>query len=340
MQRAAMNTGRVETHKFESEVLRDNPLGDPHVRRVPVYLPPSYDASGSRRYPVIFVLTGFTGRGRMLLNDNPWSPSLDDRMDALVAGGAPEAILVMPDCFTRFGGSQYVDSTATGRYETHVVSELVPWVDRTYRTLAARDHRGVAGKSSGGFGAIHLGMLHPDVFGAIACHSGDMLFEYCYKTDFPKACSVLQAAGGVRKFLEAFEAKLQKSKDDFLTLNIVAMAACYSPDAKEEMGVGLPFDLATGLPRPDVWERWLEYDPLTIVPACLDALRDMRLLWIDCGTRDEYHLHHGARAFSTELRRARIAHVHEEFDDGHMNVQYRYDVSLPKIAAAIGAGAP
>ena len=144
----------------------------------------------------LMLLTGFTGRGRMLLNDNPWSPSLDDRLDTLIAAGAPELIAVMPDCFTRFGGSQYMDSSATGRYATHVVEELVPWADARYRTLAQREHRGVAGKSSGGYGALHLGMSHPDVFGAIACHSGDMLFEYCYQVDFPKACSVIQEAGG------------------------------------------------------------------------------------------------------------------------------------------------
>src|SRR5262249_12619431 len=227
--------------------------GDPHERRVPVYLPPSYDTDARRRFPVVFVLTGFTGRGRMLLNDNPWSPALDDRMDALIAAGGPEAILVMPDCFTRFGSSQSVYSTPTGRDETHAVRELVPWADATFRTLPGRDHRGVAGKSSGGFGALRLGMAHADVFGALACHSGDMLFEYCYQTDFPKACSVLQAAGGVQRFLTGFEASPQKGKDDFLTLNILAMAACYSPDPAAELGVALPFDLATGLPRADVW---------------------------------------------------------------------------------------
>ncbi len=330
-----MNAGRVEITRFESAALKDNPLGDPHERRVPVYLPPSYDSERTRRYPVVFVLTGFTGRGRMLLNDNPWSPSLDDRMDRLIAGGSPELILVMPDAFTRFGGSQYMDSAATGRYETHVIEELVPWVDRTYRTLATRDHRGVAGKSSGGFGALRLGMRHPRVFGAVACHSGDMLFEYCYRPDFPKACSVLQGAGGVRRFLEGFEAKPQKGKDDFLALNIVAMAGCYSPDAGAELGVGLPFDLSTGLPRPEVWERWLAHDPLALLSRHADALRALRLLWIDCGTRDEYHLHHGARAFAAELRRLDIAHYHEEFDDGHMNVPYRYDQSLPALARAL-----
>jgi enterochelin esterase family protein len=271
----------------------------------------------------------------MLLNDNPWSPSLDDRMDALIAGGCPELILVMPDCFTRFGGSQYVDSTATGRYETHLVNELVPWVDARYRTLAAREHRGIAGKSSGGFGAMRLAMLHPDVFGAVACHSGDMLFEYCYQVDFPKACSVIQAAGGPRRFLEAFEAKPQKGKDDFLALNILAMAACYSPEPAAELGVGLPFDLATGLPRADVWQRWLAFDPLRLLPARVDALRSLRLLYVDCGTKDEFHLHHAARAFVAELKKMGIAHHFEEFDDGHMNVPYRYDQSLPRLARAL-----
>ncbi|HEY6196111.1 MAG TPA: alpha/beta hydrolase-fold protein [Candidatus Eisenbacteria bacterium] len=332
---AESSQGRVEIVRFESAVLRGNPAGDPHERRIPVYLPPSYDREPARRFPLLLVLTGFTGRGRMLLNDNPWSPSLDDRCDALIAAGAPEMIVVMPDCLTRFGGSQYVDSTATGRYETHLIEELVPWTDRTFRTLAAREHRGIAGKSSGGFGALRLGMRHPDVFGALACHSGDMLFEYCYRVDFPKACSVLQAAGGVRRFLEAFEARPQKGKDDFLTLNIVAMAACYSPDPAAELGVGLPFDLATGLPRDDVFARWLAFDPLRLLPAHAEALRSLRLVYLDCGTQDEFHLHHGARAFSAELTRLGIAHRYEEYADGHMNVSYRYDQSLPALARAL-----
>ena len=332
-----MRRGRVEIVAFESNVLRGNAAGDPHQRRVPIYLPPGYDEDSRRRFPVVLVLTGFTGRGRMLLNDNPWSPSLDDRMDTLIAAGSPELILVMPDCFTRFGGSQYVNSSATGRYETHLVEELVPWVDARYRTLAAREHRGIAGKSSGGFGALRLGMLHPRTFGALASHSGDMLFEYCYQVDFPKACSVLQAAGGVRRFLEAFEAKPQKGKDDFLALNILAMAACYSPEPAAELGIGLPFDLATGLPRAEAWQRWLAFDPLRLLSANADALRSLRLLYLDCGTKDEFHLHHGARAFTAELERLGIDHRYEEFDDGHMNVPYRYDTSLPELAKALSA---
>jgi S-formylglutathione hydrolase FrmB len=332
-----MARGRVEVHEFESRVLAGNPAGDPHVRRVPVWLPPSYDADRERRYPVLFVLTGFGGRGRMLLNDNPWSPSLDDRLDRLVMAGCGEMIVVMPDCCTRFGGSQYVNSTATGRYADHLLDELVPWTDATFRTRPERAHRGVAGKSSGGFGALTLGMTRPDLFGAIACHSGDMYFDYCYRPDVPKACSVIQEAGGTQAFLERFERRPQKGKDDFLALNILGMAASYSPDAAEELGVALPFDLATGAFRDDVWARWLAHDPLLRLAEREAALRSLALLFIDCGSRDEFHLHHGARLFTRELKARGIAHEHEEFDDGHMNVSYRYDTSLPLLAKALGA---
>jgi enterochelin esterase family protein len=332
-----MARGRVEVHEFESRVLAGNPAGDPPARRVPVWLPPSYDAERARRYPVLFVLTGFGGRGRMLLNDNPWSASLDDRLDHLVSAGCGEMIVVMPDCCTRFGGSQYLNSAATGRYADHLLDELVPWADTTFRTRPDRAHRGVAGKSSGGFGALTLGMSRPDVFGAVACHSGDMYFEYCYRPDVPKACSVLQEAGGTKAFLQRFERRPQKGKDDFLALNILGMAAAYSPDAAAELGVALPFDLATGAFRDDVWARWLAHDPLLRLAEREEALRSLALLYMDCGSRDEFHLHHGARLFSRELRARGIAHEYQEFEDGHMNVSYRYDTSLPRLAQALGA---
>ena len=332
-----MKRGRVEVHEFESRVLAGNAAGDPATRRVPVWLPPSYDSEPARRYPVLFVLAGFTGRGRMLLNDNAWTPALDDRLDALVARGCGELIVVLPDCLTRFGGSQYVNSSATGRYADHLTDELVPWADATFRTRAGREHRGLAGKSSGGFGALTLGMTRPDLFAAVACHSGDMCFDYCYRVDVPKTCTVLQRAGGTRAFLEQFEARPQKDKDDFLALNILAMAACYSPDPAAELGVALPFDLETGAFRDDVWRRWLAFDPLLRLPACEAALRSLSLLYLDCGTRDEFHLHHGARQFRRALAARGIAHTYEEFDDGHMNVPYRYDVSVPLLARALGA---
>jgi enterochelin esterase family protein len=325
--------------RIDSAVLKGNAAGDPHVRTVPVYLPPSYDRSPERRYPVVLMLTGFTGRGRMLLNDSPWAPALDDRMDALIERRrCGEMILVMPDCFTRYGGSQYVNSAATGRYQDHLVDELVPHVDLSYRTLPGREHRGVVGKSSGGYGALRLGLLRPDVFGAVACHSGDMYFDYCYRGDIPKFCSQVQGAGGVKAWLDQFEARLQKKHEDLTTLNILGMAAAYSPcPGAGPFGIEFPCDLETGAFREDVWRRWLEHDPLRMLEHHADALRSLKLLYLDCGTRDEWFLHFGARLFTRRLAALGIAHEYEEFDDGHMNVSYRYDVSLPRMARALGA---
>jgi enterochelin esterase family protein len=330
--------GRVAMERFESKVLNGNAAGDPHVRTVPVYLPPSYDSS-QRRYPVVFMLSGFLGRGRMMLNDNPWNPPLDERMNRLIDSGAcNEMILVMADCFTRYGGSQYLNSSATGRYEDHVVDELVPWADATFRTLGGRDHRGVCGKSSGGYGALTLGMRRPEVFAAVACHSGDMYFDYCYRGDVPVFLANVQRAGGLEAWLESFEAKRQRKHEDFITLNVLGMAASYSPNpATQPFGIDLPCDLESGAFRDDVWARWLPHDPLRMFDACKEALRSMKHLFIDCGTRDEFHLQHGARMFTRRLREASIEYEYEEFDDGHMGITYRYDTSLPRLAAALGA---
>jgi len=183
-----------------------------------------------------------------------------------------------------------------------------------------------------------LAMRHADVFGAVACHSGDMYFDYCYRVDVPKTCSILQMGGGLGPWLEKFEAKLQKKHDDFLALNIVAMAASYSPNpATPPFGIDLPCDLETGAFRDDVWARWLEHDPLQMLDRHADALRSLRLLYLDCGIRDEWSLHLGARILARRLKALGIAHEHQEFDDGHMNVSYRYEVSLPKLSAALGA---
>jgi len=326
--------GRVERTTFTSEVLKSNPCGDPTVRTVPVYLPPGYDENPAARYPVIFCLTGYTGRGVMLLNEDGWAPNIAERMDRLIGSGRVKPmVLVMPDCFTRYGGSQYIDSSATGRYEEHLIRELVPWTDRTYRTRP--DRRGVMGKSSGGFGAITQGMRHPEIFHAVACHSGDMLFEYCYLPDFPKFLNGIQKEGGVAPFFRKFEESVRKKHDDLTVLNILAMAAAYSPDPAGELGIALPFDSRTGRIRDDVWARWLAWDPARLVGRYESALRSLRLLFIDCGTRDEWNLHFGARVLAEELAARGIPHRHEEFDDGHMQITYRYDVSLAALSEAL-----
>lgn len=328
----------IET--FTSRVLDGNPLGDPVTRKLPIILPPDYETSG-RRYPVVVGLTGFTGSGPMMLNVSAWQPNLQERIDALMAGGLlPPAIFVLPDCFTRYGGSQYLNSIAIGRYENYVIDEIIPFVDARYRTLAAPEGRGVFGKSSGGYGAIVLGMKHPEVFGAVACHSGDMYFEMCYKSDFPKFLNTIQKAGGLEAWWNNFERKVKKERQDVEAINILAMAAAYSPNPDAQpLPIDFPFDLHTGELRLDVWQRWLEFDPVYMAEAYAGNLKRLRLLFIDCGWHDEFNLHFGARILVQRLKALRVPHEHEEFDDSHMNIQYRYDVSLPKIVRALAGAA-
>lgn len=329
---------RIVYVTITSAVLADNPLNDPFVRTLPIYLPPSYDDQPERRYAVVWMLTGLFGRGQMLLNDNyVWTPTIQQQLDTLIASGMPEVIMALPDCITRYGGSQYVNSSATGRYEDHLIDELVPFVDAQFRTKPGPEHRAVMGKSSGGYGAIIHGMKHPDVFGAVACHSGDMYFELCYKPDFPKFLNRIAANNhDPQAFLEEFLAKPKKSAADMGALNTLAMAACYSPNPQATgLPIDFPFDLYTGELQPDVWARWLAFDPVELAPHYAENLKQLKLLFIDCGSRDEYNLHYGARILVERLKALGIAYEHEEFDDDHRSISYRYNVSLPKLAAII-----
>ncbi|HVY40307.1 MAG TPA: alpha/beta hydrolase-fold protein [Polyangia bacterium] len=328
----------VAIEVVESRALAGNPLGDPTARRVAVWLPPSYARAPQRRYPLIVWLAGYGGTGEMMFSGTPWQPGLGDRLDALVAAGKMgEVIVAAPDCFTRWGGAQYLDSTALGNYETHVIEEVIPALDQRLRTMPDRAARAIGGKSSGGFGALILAMRHPDRFAAVASHAGDMGFELSLLPDLPVAARTLRRHGGVARFLADFEAREKKSGDAFTTMMVLATAGAYSPDPTREHGIALPFDVDTGAIDWAVWQRWKAWDPVELAGRHAEALRRMKLVFVDAGTRDEHNLDLGARIFVRRLRELGVACEHEEFDDGHRSTAYRYDVSLPKLAAAVGA---
>jgi enterochelin esterase family protein len=327
--------------EFESKALQNNCLGDPSRRKIPVYLPPSYTDRSDRRYPVVFMLHGFTGNSSMWLNTNSfYTPTVPERFENLIGEGkSGEMILVFVDGYNAYGGSQYLNSPATGNYEDYVIEDLVPYIDAKFRTVGKREGRALAGKSSGGYGAVRLAMRHPEVFSAFASHAGDMYFEYCYKPDFPKAVNGLarfvHTPNPVGVFLEEFARAEQKGKM-IDTLNILAMAACYSPHPVDQQGnppFDLPFDLRTGELSQEIWQRWLEYDPVEMLNQSqyVENLKQLKLIYLDAGTRDEFNLHLGARIFVQKARSLGLKPHHEEFEDGHMNINYRYDTSLAKI---------
>ncbi|HEU5229984.1 MAG TPA: alpha/beta hydrolase-fold protein [Ktedonobacteraceae bacterium] len=327
--------GRYEETMFNSEVLKNNPLHDPAERPLWVYLPPGYDEQPERRYPAVYVIQGLTGQLDMWRNRAPFRKSFPELADELFARGeAPPCIVVWVDCWTSLGGSQFLDSPATGRYHTYLCDEIVPWVDAHYRTLPSREHRGIMGKSSGGYGAMVTPMLRPDQWGGLATHAGDALFEICYLPDFRDGVRTLRDryAGSFEKFWEDFHSRPAFSKgSDADLLNIWCMAACYSAD--EDGTVHLPFNSDTGELLPDVWARWLAWDPVRMVPSHAEALRTMKAIYIDSGNRDQFFLDLGAEAFRRALERIGVTDVFFElFDATHSSIEYRYPLSLKYLA--------
>jgi S-formylglutathione hydrolase FrmB len=328
--------GRVDEHIIDSQALTGNPLGDPHQRPIWVYTPPGYDADAGRRYPSIYVIQGLTGQLDMWRNRKAFAPNPIELTDMLFAADTVHAaIVVYLDCWTSLGGSQFLDSPATGRYHTYLCDEVVPFVDARYRTLAARDHRGIAGKSSGGYGAMVTPMLRPDLFGGLATHAGDALFEASYQPDIREAVRALRDAYDFS--YDSFWADLRSrpgrpKKTDGPLLNVYCMAACYSADA--DGTVQLPFELRTGRLRPEQWERWLAWDPVRMAPDHATDLRNMRAVWIDAGRSDDFYLDLGAAAFQAELDKLGVRDaVHFELFDGtHANIEWRYPLALGFLA--------
>ena len=329
--------GKIAFDWIESDSLAQNGLGDSPQKPVTVYTPPGYDSEGSHRYPVIYVLHGYLGDTARLVSAGPWDRNVFQWADYLIRERRmPPAVVVGVDGFTRLGGSQYVDSVQNGNYATYVVNDVVGHVDANYRTIAREGGRAVVGKSSGGFGAMHLAMQHPGTFAAFASHSGDAYFRETFPPGFPTAQRTLEKHNfELRSFLEAFERKPKRGQSDFDTMMIVAMAAAYSPKSAAPLDVELPFDERTGELRDDVFARWLAFDPVERVGSRVKELSRLRLRFIDCGRRDEYSLDIGARILVARMREHDLEVRHEEFDDDHRNVGYRYEISLPALAAVL-----
>jgi len=324
---------QIIIEEFHSKSLEGNPLGDPATRRVPVYLPPDYDAG--KRYPSLYLLSAYGSRGLKFLNDDLWEENIQQRLDRLIdAGRVRPLIVVMPDASTRYGGSQYVNSSATGRYEDHIL-ELVEYVDGIYPTQPNAAARAVAGHSSGGFGALRLGMLHAAVFGLVADHSGDRYFEFAFRPMLGHLLRYVEQNGeeGLAAFLADPGQALRKGAPHEV-LSLLSTAAAYSPNPNSPLGFDLPVDLHTGQLRPEVWARWLAFDPLEMVAQHAPALRSLKLLYLDCARFDEYNLLYGARLFTQKLLELNIPFTYEEYEGGHRNMQHRYDVSVAAISAS------
>ena len=335
-----ISPSRVEYLTLESRVLQGNPLGDPHVRQVAVYVPPGHDEVPDKRYPVIHLLSSHGNTGPGLMNWQPWDVTIQGQIDALIASEKLKpVIVVLPDLWTRFGGSQFINSAGLGRYEDYLVEEIIPLIDSSYRTAPDRAHRGIVGRSSGGFGAITLAMHHPDLFCAFACHSGDLYWEYTCLPGLSRMHQHLERFGGLDAFVRDIPTIRPKGSAFWDLIMTVCWAAAFggNPDAPHHFD--LPIHPQTGALNETVWARWLAHDPIRKLdtPAYADALRQMKLVFIDAGQHDEYQLQVGARVLHHKLNTLNISHVYEEYPDGHRGTHYRYEASLPRLGEVLQA---
>ncbi|MBN9413208.1 MAG: hypothetical protein J0H12_04715 [Candidatus Paracaedimonas acanthamoebae] len=325
--------GHLELIEIYSESLENNLLGDSATRQCPVYLPPDYHPEKS--YPLIIELAAFGNSGLGRIGWQGFKESMPERLDRLIAEGMPPIIVAFPDCFTSLGGNQYINSSALGNYEDFLKGDLLSALEANF-PCGGIGRRGLIGKSSGGYGALVNGMRHASTWSAIACHSGDMGFEWVYLPEIPKALMTLENYGGsYENFLRTVQTSPKLKGNDFTTLMILAMAASYDPNPNEYCGIQLPVTSTTADLIPEQWQNWLQWDPLEMVPHYLTNLKSLKFIFIDCGIYDQYYLHFGARRLSSLLNNYQVPHIFEEFPDNHSGLDYRLDHSLPLMARAL-----
>jgi len=325
--------GSVARLTIESQLLRSNMLDDPWVRLVDVYVPAGHDGQG---LPLLVDLVGFTGSGPSHTNWVGFRENLPERLDRLIGERRmPPVVVAFPDCFTRLGGNQYINSVSMGPWEDFLLREMIPMVEERFR-CGGTGRRGVFGKSSGGYGAITHALRHANFWSAAACHSGDMGFELCYLRDMP---AVLRALAGTENSIERWWQELETAQkhpaDSGKVFNALAMAASYDPDPTQFLGIRLPVTFDTCEVIEERWANWLRQDPIVALDVCADNLRRLKALYIDCGDKDQFDLIYGARRFVRRLKELGIAHRYEEFPDNHTGVDYRMDESLPFLAEAL-----
>ncbi|WP_431045862.1 alpha/beta hydrolase [Roseateles sp. L2-2] len=324
--------GTVHRLSVDSEVLAGNLVGAPTRRLVDVYIPHGHDGHG---LPLLVDIVGFTAGGPVHTNWKNFGENLPERLDRLIAAGEmPPVVVAFPDCFTKLGGNQYVNSVAMGRWDDFLRDEVVPFVEQRF-DCGGDGRRGIFGKSSGGYGAMVHALLHPDFWSAAAVHSGDMGFELLYRHEFVPVLRALAKEPDIGKWVDAFWSARKPKDSDVHILMMFAQAASFDPDPSAPYGVRLPVTLDTCELIPDRWANWLAWDPLTLVETHGRGLSALKALFIDCGDVDQYNLVYGARRMHRRLEAMGVKHVYEEFDDNHTAVDYRMDVSLPLLAKAL-----
>ena len=324
--------GRIEKKVIHSKALEHNAMGDPIEREIAVYIPYGYNSNN--HYPLLVEYAGYANSGLGRVSWKGFGENVPERLDRLMQDGMPPALVVFPDCFTRLGGNQYINSYL-GLYANFIIDEVIPWVEQTY-SCGGQGHRGCYGKSSGGYGALLHGLYYPDVWSAIGCLSGDMGFDLLFTPIMARALTILgEYDYSVENFITRFETNPNPSWPEIECLGFMCAAATFDPNPAQFLGVQLPVDPYTGEWIDERWKKWRAFDPLNLVDDYEASLKSLALLYFDCGNRDQFNLHFGARRLHQLLKSKSINHIYEEFQGDHMNLDYRLDSCLKKMIEVI-----
>jgi S-formylglutathione hydrolase FrmB len=326
----AFKAFELKTLVVESLLLRGNPQGDRSERRCPVLIP--FASAPTNGWPIVFVLSGFTGNGPKAFNvkfgEEAWPVTLDKLVDS---GEAPKAIYVFVDAITFWGGSQFIDSAGLGRYESFITEELLPAVRSSFSAREGAAHCAVMGGSSGGYGALHLSSKRPDLFGWCLSIAPDSFFEASLLNEFRTALPVIAKMGGVSAVRrELNDGKLLRRKDWHTIVNVVAMGLAYA--SSEDGSIRWPIDETTGTVKDEVWSEWLKWDPVHFIRDRAANVKKLSGIYLDVGTRDQFQLQYGTRLIANVLKEIGAAADCMEFDGTHFDIGERRADSLAWLA--------
>jgi S-formylglutathione hydrolase len=297
--------GAVEKIVVHGASLEGNLEGDSPDRNVVVYLPPSYAAERNRRYPVIYLLHGYTDSEERWFGFVQHFINVPVLADKAIAAGVREMIIVMPNAYTKYQGSMYSNSAVTGDWEAYVSHDLVEYMDAHYRTIPDRMSRGLAGHSMGGYGTVRIGMKHPEVFSSMYA-----LSPCCMTPNLPAENPNAAKAEAIRT-IEEF------NKADFGAKAILASAAVWSPNPKNPpFFFDLPYK--NGSLRPDIAAKWYANSPLAMMDQYIPSFRKMTAIAVDAGNMDE-PIASTVREMDARLTLYGIPHTAEIYEGNHVN---------------------
>ena len=302
---------RMEVIEIAGHTLRDNPLHDPVARRVAVFLPPQ--AKAGAPLPVVYYLPGYGGSSEDFLarGGDAWPARV---VEKLAADGLP-LIIAVPDCRNRWGGSQYLNSTAQGKYADYVADEIVSAVEAQHPAANGRAGRIVAGHSSGGYGALMLAMSRQKLFSAVVALAPDSDFEVTHRPAVERA-NVRRVTPKEVETFTAPAADAPRPADGFVEL-IFGLSAAYAPVGPEHPGrFHWLYDNAGNF-QPHVWQQWLDKDPLLLIRKRADAFAPDQRIYLDGASHDDWGFNFSARKMFAVLRERPAPVTFYEPSGGH-----------------------